>query len=78
MHPRERSDDFKMAELFRSDVQEQIFAVGIVAVQPLHGILHRRGKLAVCAAKLFEQHPPELGIGRADPDRVHREALAGS
>ena len=62
MHPRQRADDLKVAQLFRSDVHQQIFSFRIVAVQALDGILHRGGEFAVCAAELLQQHVAEARI----------------
>ena len=72
MHAGQGADDFQMAQFFGADVHQQVFAVWIVAVESLNGILHRSGKFAVSAAELFEQHIAEARIGRSDIHRVHQ------
>jgi hypothetical protein len=69
--PGERSHDLEVAQLLRADIHQQVLAGGIVAVEALDRILHRSGKLAVCATELLEQHVAESGIGRIDAHRVH-------
>jgi hypothetical protein len=61
-----------MAQLFGNDVHQQIFAFRVLAIEALKGILHRRGELTVCAAKLFEQHISKVRIGLADVHCVHQ------
>ena len=56
MQPRQRADDFQVAELLGADVHEQILALGIFAVQPLNRVLHGSRQLAVGAAELLQQH----------------------
>ena len=72
MHAGERADDLKMAEFFGADIHQQVFAAGIFAVKTLDGILHRRGKLAVGAAELFQKHIAETRIGLVNADGVHK------
>jgi hypothetical protein len=60
-----------MAELFRADVHQKVFAVGVFAVQALDRVLHCRRQLAVGAAELFKEHVSEAGIGLADANGVH-------
>jgi hypothetical protein len=72
MKPGKATDDFKVTELFRADVHQEIFAVWIFAIKALDGILHRGRQLAVCATKLLKQHLAEARIGFVDPDGVHK------
>ncbi len=71
MHAGERADDFEMAELFRADIHQHVFATRIVAVKSLDRILHRRSELAVRASELFQEHIAETGIGLIDADGIH-------
>ena len=72
MQARERSDDLQMTQLFGADVHQQVFPLGILAVQTLNGVLHCRGKLSVGAAELLEQHIAELWIRGVDAHGVHQ------
>jgi hypothetical protein len=54
-----------------TEPSEQIFPLGIIAVEALDRVLHRSSKLAVGTAELLQQHVAEFWIGRIDPDRVH-------
>jgi hypothetical protein len=72
MHPGERPDHFQVAEFLRPDVHQEVFAFRVVAVEPLHGILHGGGKFSVCAAELFKEHIAESRIGYTDADGVHQ------
>ena len=72
MHAGQGADDLEVAQFLGADVHEQILALGIVAIQPLDGILHRSGELTVSSAELLEQHISETRIGRADAHRVHQ------
>ena len=60
-----------MAQLLGANVHQQIFAIRILAIQSLNGILHGSGKLAVGAAELLKQHIAEPRIGLVDPDGEH-------
>ena len=72
MQSRERADDLQMAQFLGADVHQKVFALWVVAVQPLNGILHRGGEFAVGAAELLEQHVAELRIGLIDTHGVHQ------
>ena len=69
---REGADDLEVAQFFRPDIHQEIFPFGILAVEPLHGVLHCRRKLPIRAAELLEQHVPELRVRRVDANRVHK------
>ena len=71
VHAGEAADDLQMAQLLGADVHQQVFALRILAIEALDGILHGRGELAVGAAELLEQHVAEPRIGLVDPHRVH-------
>ena len=71
MHAGEAAYDLEVAQLLGADVHEQVFALRILAIEPLDRILHRRRELAVRAAELLEQHVAEARIGLVDSDRVH-------
>ena len=71
MHAGQRADDLQMAELLGADIHQQVLALGIVAIDALDGILHRRRELAIGAAELLQQHIAEARIGFVDPDGVH-------
>ncbi len=60
-----------MAQLLGADVHQKVFALRILAIEPLDRILHRRGELAVGAAELLEQHVAEARVGLVDADGVH-------
>jgi len=72
MQPRQRSDDFEMAQLLGADVHQEIFPLGILAVQTLNRILHCGGELSVGPAELLEQHVSELRIRCVDAHGVHQ------
>ena len=72
MHARERADDLQVAQLLGADVHQQVFALRVVAIEPLDRILHGGGELAVGAAELLEQHVAEPRIRRVDANRVHQ------
>ena len=72
VHACQRPDDFQMAQFFGPDVHQQVFSRRIIAVESLDGILHRRGQFAIGAAKLFQKHVAERGIGLINSDRVHQ------
>ena len=72
VQPGERADNFQVAQFFGADVHQQVFALCVVAVQPLNGILHCRSQLAVRSAELLEQHVSESRIRLVDADRVHQ------
>jgi hypothetical protein len=72
MQAGKRADDLQMAQFFRADIHQQIFPVRILAVEALHGVLHRRGELSVCAAELLEQHVPEPRVRSIDAHCVHQ------
>ena len=59
MHAGERADDLQMTQLFGADIHQQIFALRVIAVQALNGILHGGSKFAVGAAELLQQHVAE-------------------
>src|SRR5690606_33184232 len=69
---RERTHDFQMAQLFGTDVHEEILAFGILTVEPLNRILHRRSQLAVRPAELLEQHVAKLRIRNVDSNGIHQ------
>ncbi len=71
MQPCQGTDNLEMAELFGADIHQQILAVRIFAIEPLYGILHRRGEFAIGAAELFQQHIAETGIGFVDTYSEH-------
>jgi len=71
MHPGKGADDFKVTELLRADVHEQVLAGHVVAVNPLDRILHGGSQLAVGAAELFEKHIAKTRIGLTDADGEH-------
>ena len=77
MHARERADDFQMAQFFRADVHQQVFAFRIVAIEALNGILHGRGEFAIGAAELLQQHVAESRVGHADRARCTSTFLHG-
>ena len=72
MQAGQRADDFEMTQLLGTDIHQQVFSLRILAVEALHGILHRRGELAVRPAELPEQHVAERRIGRIDANGVHQ------
>lgn len=41
MQAGKRADDLQMAQFFRADIHQQIFPFRILAVEALHGVLHR-------------------------------------
>jgi len=65
-------DNFKMAELFSTDVHQKVFSFRIVAINPLNRILHRCRQLSICSTELLQEHVPESRIGRSDAHRVHQ------
>jgi len=69
---RESADDLQVAQFLGADVHQEVFALCIIAIQSLDGILHRRRQLAVRATKLLEQHVAELRIGLVDAHGVHQ------
>jgi hypothetical protein len=46
---------------------QEVFAFGILTVEPLNGILHRCRELTVRAGELLEQHVAKLGVRNVDP-----------
>jgi hypothetical protein len=70
--PRQRPDNFQVAQLFGADVHQQVFAGGIVAVEALNGILHRGCQLAIRAAELLEKHVSEPYVRIPDAHCVHK------
>jgi hypothetical protein len=71
MHAGESAHNFEVAQFLGPDVHEEIFALRVVAVEPLDRVLHRGRELAVGAAELLQQHVAESGIRRIDTHRVH-------
>ena len=71
VHPSKRTNDFEMAEFLGADVHEQVFAAGVVAVEPLNGVLHRGGQLAIGAAELLQEHSAEGWLRFANSHGVH-------
>ena len=71
MHACQHADDLEVAEFLGADVHQKIFSRGIVAVDALHGILHRGGEFAVRTAELFQQHVAKARIRLVDANRVH-------
>ena len=61
-----------MAQLLGPDIHQQIFQAGIIAVETLNRILHRRREFAVGAAELFEQHLAKARIGFSHLNGVHQ------
>jgi hypothetical protein len=72
MHPRKGPHDLKMAEFLRSDVHQQIFSCSVFAIEALDRVLHRSGKFAVGAAKLFQKHIAKARIRLVNPHGVHK------
>ena len=66
------ADDFEVAEFLGADVHQEVFAVGIFAIEALDGVLHRRRELAVGTAELLKQHVAETRIGFVDANGVHK------
>ena len=71
MQSRQRADDLQMAQFLGADIHQQIFAIGIFAIDALDGVLHGGRQFAVGAAELLQQHIAEHWIGLIDVDRVH-------
>ena len=71
MQPRERADDFEMAQFLGADIHQEILAVRIFAIETLDGVLHGGRQLAVSAAELLQQHVAKPRIGLVDPDCEH-------
>ena len=60
MHAYEIADNFEMAKLFGSDVDEKVAASEVVDAAPaLDGVLHGSGEFAVGSAELFKKHVAE-------------------
>src|ERR1700733_7735852 len=72
MHAGQAAHNFEMTQLFGADVHQQVFALGVVAIQALNRILHGSGQFTVSTSELFEQHVAKLRIGRADLHGVHQ------
>ena len=71
MQSGECADHLKVAQLLGSSIHEQIFQLGVVAVEPLDGILHRRGEFAISTAAVLQEHVAESRVGYPDSDRIH-------
>ena len=65
------ADDLKVAEFLGSDIHQEVFAVGIFAIQALDRVLHRRCEFAVGTAELLKQHVAETRIRFVDANGVH-------
>ncbi len=72
VHARERTDYLQVPQFLGSNIHQEIFSLGILAIEPLNGVLHRCCQFTVCPAERFEQHVSEAGIGRPDMDRIHQ------
>ena len=72
VHACQRADDFQMAQFLGADIHQKIFALRIIAIEALDGILHGGGELAIGAAELFKQHVAETGIRLVYADGVHK------
>ncbi len=71
MHANEGTDDFKMAEFFGANVEEQVTAGEVVhAVPALDGVLHGRGEFTVRSAELFEEKIAKFNVGGTDVDGI--------
>jgi hypothetical protein len=64
VHPRQSTNDFKMAELFGADIHQQIFQTWIVAIEALNRVFS--GKLSIGSSKLLEKHFSKSWIGFTD------------
>ncbi|MBB3660840.1 hypothetical protein FHX15_006112 [Rhizobium sp. BK650] len=60
-----------MTELLRADIHQKVFATGILAVETLDRVLHRRRELPVGATELLKEHISESGIRLIYANGVH-------
>jgi hypothetical protein len=72
MKASQSADHLEVAQFLSADVHEQIFALGVFAVQALNGVLHRSGEFPVRASELLEEHVPEAWIRKVYPDGIHK------
>ena len=71
VHAGERANHLQVAELFRPNIHQQVFAIRIFTIETLYGVLHGGGEFAVGSAELFQKHIAEPGVRRSDIDGVH-------
>src|SRR5687767_3191979 len=66
------ADDFEVAQFLRPDIHQEILALGILTVETLNRVLHRRREFSVRSAELLEQHVSERRVRGVDTNRVHQ------
>jgi hypothetical protein len=54
MHAGQSPHNLEVTEFLGADIHEHIFAVRIITVESLNGILHRRRKLSVGPSELLQ------------------------
>jgi hypothetical protein len=73
MHTNQSTDNFEMAQFFRSDIHQQVAPSDIVYTVPtLNGVLHRCGEFAVGTTELLQQHVSEPHVWFANIYGVHK------
>ncbi len=69
-HDDDMADHFQMAQLFGCDVEQEVFAAGIVLGQGLGKVAACRRQFTLGPAELFQHQVGETGIGFTDAHGV--------